>query len=313
MSESAQDQPFFSVMIPAYNAEATLPETLDSVLAQGDDCAWEAVVVDDGSTDRTSEVVTAYARRDGRIRLFRQANGGTGAALNTALAQARGTFVAQLGSDDLLLPRYAITMSTFVRSHPGFDVYSCNAWLVDSCGNRKLYAEDAFDRQPVSMTLDTYLMGKPFLFAGGALIRRSVCVRLGGFRPEFYCEDVDFWARALAAGYRHIYWPEPLVEYRVGNPGQKTTDVVKKCEGTLAVYEDLLAHGQLTSVQRELVEEAIDRVRRLRDFEADAVRLRRVVEKLAGERHAEMTLAVLHKFTWTTRPFRRLLARLRAR
>ena len=92
--------PEVSVVIPAYNAQATLAQTLASVLAQTLD-AWEAIVVDDGSTDGTAAIVAAFAARDPRVRCITGAHRGVSAARNLGIAAARGSLVAFLDADDL--------------------------------------------------------------------------------------------------------------------------------------------------------------------------------------------------------------------
>src|SRR5512145_295142 len=88
-------------MMPAYNAEVYIRQSIDSVLAQTYP-NWELVIVDDGSTDRTGEIASEYG--DPRIRVFRQENGGEAAARNTALKNIQGEFLAFLDADDLYLP-----------------------------------------------------------------------------------------------------------------------------------------------------------------------------------------------------------------
>ncbi|KAA3200085.1 glycosyltransferase family 2 protein, partial [Akkermansia sp. BIOML-A49] len=89
--------PFFSIVIPAYNVELYLQETLDSVYAQTFD-KYEIIVVDDGSTDGTPEMLAR--QNDPRLRVIRQQNAGVSAARNTGIAAAQGTFIAYLDGDD---------------------------------------------------------------------------------------------------------------------------------------------------------------------------------------------------------------------
>src|SRR6187551_1115363 len=84
--------PIVSVLVPAYNAETTLAATLESVLGQTYQ-QWEAIVVDDGSTDATASVARSFATRDTRIQLLQQANGGESAARNTGIAASRGDWL----------------------------------------------------------------------------------------------------------------------------------------------------------------------------------------------------------------------------
>jgi hypothetical protein len=95
-----------SIIVPLYNKRPYVRQTLDSIARQSFR-DWEAIVVDDGSTDGGAEIVAAYP--DPRFRLIRQANAGPGAARNRALAEARGVFAAFLDADDRWLPEYLET------------------------------------------------------------------------------------------------------------------------------------------------------------------------------------------------------------
>src|SRR5688500_7031207 len=92
-----------SVVMPAYNAEATIASAMASVRAQTY-AGWELIVVDDGSTDRTAEIAAGAAATDKRIRVIRQRNQGVAAARNAAIEAATGRYLAFLDADDLWLP-----------------------------------------------------------------------------------------------------------------------------------------------------------------------------------------------------------------
>src|SRR6478672_4594673 len=98
-----RSDPLVSILVPAYNAEATLAETLQSALASSYS-RLEIVLVDDGSTDATATIAETFARQDERVRFFRQPHRGVSAALNFGLVQIRGELVARLDSDDLWHP-----------------------------------------------------------------------------------------------------------------------------------------------------------------------------------------------------------------
>lgn len=100
-----RDHPTVTVIVPAFNAACTIREALDSVCVQTMR-SIEIIVVDDGSTDSTPEVLRDAADRDGRIRVFRKENGGVSSARNLGLAEARGTWVAFLDADDRMAPDY---------------------------------------------------------------------------------------------------------------------------------------------------------------------------------------------------------------
>lgn len=113
----AEDRnPLVSVVVPAFNAEGTIARCLESLAAQtlSD---WEAVVVDDGSTDGTADAVEAFAAHDPRVRLLRQENLGSGAARNAGVATARGEFLAFVDADDAVEPDMLEALVQAARAH----------------------------------------------------------------------------------------------------------------------------------------------------------------------------------------------------
>jgi glycosyltransferase involved in cell wall biosynthesis len=103
--QSGAPTPTVSVVVPVYNGGRSIRQTLTSVLAQTRSDI-EVIVVDDGSTDDTAEIVRTFTRRDSRVRLLRQSNGGVAAARNRGIREARGDFVAPIDADDVWLPEY---------------------------------------------------------------------------------------------------------------------------------------------------------------------------------------------------------------
>jgi glycosyltransferase involved in cell wall biosynthesis len=106
-----------SIIIPARNSEQTLAATLDSLIAQTDP-AWEALVVDDGSTDRTADIIGTYSNRDPRFKVLVGPATGVSAARNVGLAQASGRRVLFLDSDDWIDARFLEQMNAALDSAP---------------------------------------------------------------------------------------------------------------------------------------------------------------------------------------------------
>src|SRR4051812_6975653 len=125
--------PLVSVIVPAFNDERYLGEALKSALAQ-DYANKEIIVVDDGSTDSTPQILSTFSRE---IRVFRQSNGGAPVARNAAIAQARGKYLAFLDADDLWLPQKLSAQITYLEAHPDVGmVYSAWAeWRPDADGS----------------------------------------------------------------------------------------------------------------------------------------------------------------------------------
>jgi glycosyltransferase involved in cell wall biosynthesis len=287
-------QPRFSVVMPAYNAAATIEAAIGSVLAQ-DSGDWELVITDDGSTDKTRSICERFAESDSRISVHSQDNAGTGAAISAAIERSVGEFVVQLGADDELLPEYCSATAQFVAEHPGYDIYASNAYRLMPDGRRELYHSGPKFRQIISLSTDD-LIDEPQIF-GTAAFRRTLFHRLGGFRTEFYNEDYDFWLRALADGARHIYNPRPLALYRVV-PGQKTADGVRMRSEDIRILQDAIASGKLTEPQVEHARSTIALLDK-------NVAFRRGVLRIVGPRLAEPVFKAAHKAAWLVRPHRR--------
>jgi glycosyltransferase involved in cell wall biosynthesis len=124
-----------SVVIPARNATETISETLQSLLVQSSD-HWEAIVVDDGSTDETAALASRFAGCDARIRCVSQNQGGVSAARNKGVELARSDWVLFLDADDWLLPAYLERMHAVLESSGNVDAAFCGAARVTPDGLR---------------------------------------------------------------------------------------------------------------------------------------------------------------------------------
>jgi glycosyltransferase involved in cell wall biosynthesis len=122
-----------SIIVAAYNAEATLPETIASIEGQTHP-GWEAIVVDDGSTDGTRTVAEAAATRDSRIRAVSQSNGGEGAARNAGLSGASYDWLLFLDADDRIAPTHLERMTEAVLAGPALDAVHCGWISLDPSG-----------------------------------------------------------------------------------------------------------------------------------------------------------------------------------
>jgi CDP-glycerol glycerophosphotransferase len=139
--------PRVSVVIPIYNVEAYLEECLDSLLAQRMD-DFEAILVDDGSTDASGAIASRYAERDARLRVVRQENAGLGSARNAGVALARGEFLSFLDSDDKL-PADALRRLLATLDRTGSDFATGNMHRFDAGGTR-----------PAAFTARTFMLSR---------------------------------------------------------------------------------------------------------------------------------------------------------
>jgi len=246
--------PRFSVIVPAYNVERFIAATLQSVIDQTLP-DWELIVVDDGSTDRTAEIVADFAAREPRIAVLAQQNAGCSSASNTAISAASGEFVCILGADDLYRPEYLDTQARFIDENPGYDIYSCNARKLFPDGSTTPYFTDARHATVVSFELRDWFDSCPIF--GLAIFRRDMALRLGGYRVDLHnAEDYDFWLRAMASGARHRHNPAELAYYR-RHGGNKSGNQVAAARALVRILEDLdqsanLAPGDAAHLARVL-------------------------------------------------------------
>ncbi len=199
-----------SVVIPARNAGATLAETLQSLQAQTH-TAWDAIVVDDGSSDDTAEVVERFREGDARIRLLRREGEGVCAARNAGLALVRHDWLLFLDADDWIEPEMLARLTAESRSHPGCGVMAC-AWVrITPSGEPSKVEYRPFGPRPFLPTA----CACPFAIHA-AIVRRDVVEAVGAFDPTLRtCEDWDLWQRIARRGTRFGWVPEPLARYRM--------------------------------------------------------------------------------------------------
>lgn len=206
----APPPPGVSVIIPAYNYAAYLGAAITSVLGQ-DHPNFEIIVVDDGSTDHTAEVVAGFT--DARIRYVYQANAGLSAARNTGIGEARHEYVAFLDADDQWLPTHlSSTLGHFSTHSQSLAMVASTSRRVDSHG-RELHSRftpSPWDREvPVA---DIVL--KTRFQPSAVVIRRIVFAECGGFDTSLRSsEDRDMWIR-IGAKYRIFQQGQPTVLLR---------------------------------------------------------------------------------------------------
>jgi glycosyltransferase involved in cell wall biosynthesis len=200
--------PRVTVLIPTFNYQAYLAESIESALHQTYRDR-EVVVVDDGSTDQTPDILERYGRA---IRVIRTENGGTPSALNAGIAQARGEWIAWLSSDDAFEPAKLARQLEFAAAHPECAVIYTDWYVVDAAGQVIDHL-----RSPDFPTRDRLISGllRGCVINGSTtLVRRSAYERAGPFDETLrQAHDWDMWLRlAHDSPFGHV--PEPLVRYR---------------------------------------------------------------------------------------------------
>jgi glycosyltransferase involved in cell wall biosynthesis len=224
---------FYSVVIPAYNAERFIRQALDSAAGQTF-TGFEIVVVDDGSTDSTVKEVEAWAQAHPAtaLALVRQQHGGIGAARNAGIRAARGQYVAFLDADDLWAERKLEAVALRAQGSQDIDVLCHDEWLVEY-GKRQ------------GLRHGPYTTYRQLLFRGNSLstsatvVTRAALQKVGGFSedPRFNgVEDYELWLRLAQAGCRIAYFHEILGTYAVGGHGI-TSRIEEHCAHYLNVLQ----------------------------------------------------------------------------
>jgi glycosyltransferase involved in cell wall biosynthesis len=231
-------EPGLSVVIPTYNRADLLGEAIDSVLAQ-DWPELELIVVDDGSTDETPEVLAGYGDR---LRVIRQENAGESAARNTGILEARREFVALLDSDDYWLPGKLERQMEQLSGEPSLDG-SFTAYTRIGDVPQEDVVLDGWEGTQAD-ALEHLLIGCR-INTSTAIVRRSALIDVGLYDVTLRCaQDYDLWLRLAVRGYRMAYVPEPLATYRI-HGGAVSLDAELVNTSTERVLERLFDSGAL--------------------------------------------------------------------
>lgn len=203
--------PRVSVVMPVYNGEKHLAQAIDSVLGQtfGD---FELIIVDDGSTDGTAQMLAGYGQRDQRVRVYHQENQGVTVSRNAGCRVARGEYIAVLDADDVSLPQRLERQVRWLDAHSGIGVLG--SWIdeIDSKGVSQRILRWSTAAGIIRWSL---ICGENYICHSSVMMRRDLVADLGFYRPEVrLAEDYDLWSRASLVTQIAII-PEVLVRYRV--------------------------------------------------------------------------------------------------
>jgi len=212
------NKPTFSVLMPVYNGDRFLKEAIDSILNQTF-TNFEFIIVDDGSTDQSAEIIKSYT--DPRIRYYKnKVNLGISKSLNVGIDLAEADFIARMDSDDICYPDRLQKQYNFIKAHPDGAFYTCYAQEVSE--DRKIIAVSRFDPQQYfhSMTFACWIYHPTMVY-------RNEAVKSIGKYTVPYSEDFEL-AWQLTRKFKHYHLPEVLLDYRVNS--QSLWQVTKKDE-----------------------------------------------------------------------------------
>jgi glycosyltransferase involved in cell wall biosynthesis len=203
--------PRVSVVVPAYNAQRYLIESINSVLAQTFR-DFECIVVDDGSTDRTPQLIDELARVDSRIRRLTIPHGGIVKGLNAGIEAARGQYIARTDADDICLPNRFELQVRYLDQHPDCVMIGSKVTLVDPYNSNLWEVDVQSDHEAIEADL---LRGNGWaVIHPSTMLRREAVLQAGGYRAEYeWAEDLDLFLRMGLLG-RLANLQDSLLHYR---------------------------------------------------------------------------------------------------
>ncbi|MTJ10462.1 glycosyltransferase family 2 protein [Anabaena sp. UHCC 0204] len=280
--------PKISVIIPVYNSEKTVAETLESVLAQtyGD---LEVIIVDDGSTDKSIEICRQF--KDERIKIIHQQNRGLAGARNTGIRHAQGEFLGFVDSDDLWLPQKVEKHLQHLDNSPNVGVSFSRSRFIDEQGKPL----GIYQMPKLTNITPEYLFCRnPIGNGSSVVIRRDVLTaikfeaNLHGEVEDFYfddrfrqSEDIECWLRiALQTNWKIEGIPEALTLYRL-NSGGLSANLLKQYES----WEQILVKTKVYNP--EFIEKWGNKAR--------AYQLRYLARRATRQRASQMAVSLLNQ------------------
>jgi len=246
-------QDFISVVMSTYNDEAYIGEAIQSILSQSHH-DFELIIIDDGSSDKTLDIIKKYAEIDSRIRAITRENQGLSKSLNEGYRLARGNWIARMDADDISHPNRLEKQLALIQSRSA-DV--CGTW-IELFGaqqrTKRYFTED-------NLIKTELLFGSPIGHAT-VLMRASLAKSLQ-YDPSFeHAEDYDYFERAAKAGWKFTNIPEILYRYRFH---QKQTSSAKFDEQQVVSQRVRLRYWNSVATFYQLTPDEIQAVISLRD------------------------------------------------
>ncbi len=239
--------PVVSIIMPAFNAEKFICETIKSVQTQTFS-EWELIIVDDGSTDGTAEIIETFLS-DKRVRLIRQKNGGVAAARNAALKIADGEWIAFLDADDVWFPEKLSEQMGVIRGNAGINLVFTNYFLWD--GERDLELRFKSEAKFPRGDYNRRLIFHNLFGMSSVLLKRAALESIGAFDQSVApAEDWDLWLRLADSGLRAVGINKPLLRYRMWS-GNASKNSVRMMQSNVRVLEKGLDRSQDAERRRD--------------------------------------------------------------
>ena len=241
-------RPLISVIIPCYNQEKYLDQCLGSLKEQGYE-NWEAIIVNDGSSDRSEEIITSWIKSDQRIRMINTPHVGVSNARNAALDIVKGTFIQFLDADDWIEPERFEKCITIVNNKK-YDIIISNFRMFEQ--SRKKFEPAYCDMSKVPFSYQEFLHNWDVTFSFPPSVGFFKTDLLGDFKFDTrfaIVEDWLLWLHAFKRSGSYFYIDEPLVIYRM-HANNSTKNMRKFAENKAKIFEYVYKHQLTTDQER---------------------------------------------------------------
>jgi glycosyltransferase involved in cell wall biosynthesis len=244
-------EPFFSVVIPAYNRAALLKIAVDSVLGQSFS-DFELLVIDDGSDDNTHELMSSF--KDPRLRFIKISHSGVSSARNKGINDAKGEYIAFLDSDDRFCKDKLAICAQIIKEQPIFKIFHTEEiWYKQG----KILSAKKYHQKP-SGNIFRQALKLCCVSPSTAIVHYSVFREVGLFDEDLpACEDYDFWLRA-ACKYPFLLIPEPLTIKDGGRQDQQSNKYPAMDRFRIYAIEKLIKNNPLDKEHRLLAYQELE-------------------------------------------------------
>ena len=243
--------PKFSLIIPVYNVETYLRECLDSILRQSVE-EWEAIVIDDGSSDRSGVIADEYAAKDSRITVIHQENQGVSIARNRGLEKAKGQWIWFIDSDDYIVPNALSVLVPAIQSIKCdtifFGLQHCYNGVIE---DRDLLVDFIFDRSKQEFLQTVHCYTNPTMLFSRSIIEKYKLRFTPGLRMA---EDLEFQYKYLIHSNRLLQIPEYLYVYqhRDGSATTNSQSAINNVKDCFQVAKNLQNYIAVKAIDEEI-------------------------------------------------------------
>ncbi|TCD07736.1 glycosyltransferase family 2 protein [Pedobacter frigidisoli] len=245
------DKDLISIIMPAFNAELFIAESIISVINQTYK-DWELIIVDDGSKDKTKYIITSFLK-DSRIKYLYQENGKQGKARNLGLEISKGAYISFLDADDKWIPNKLSMQIEFMRNNQKIDLLFSQGYNLEdgSISNLDVKIKNIWDKNDLEDFLNQNQI--PIL---SVLMKKEAIMKVGGFSESISIQNVEdyhLWLKLLVKDFKFTSKPDRLFYYRI-HPSQSTHQDKELKVPIFFAHRDIYLHSQDANIRRMVVD-----------------------------------------------------------